>query len=1002
MRTITAPGVEIKEIDKSGYSPAMTGTACYVMGFAGKGEAYNAMQFTGRSAFVTYYGEPTNEPERYFYNTCMEVLNQNGVLYCARLPYDNESFEKAVAFKYDVTTGISINDLSSQTKSAYTYPEITKVDSTITDVAFINGSETPYMIDLSSVDAYRTDEEKAPANGIIIVDKTGSTYKKIIEDDRKGKAREILGIVPVITTAANGLYAQKLIEVEKQNVKFYENLGFCHTLLDGNDGIKYYTLDDYLNKTPETVFESSKELVTQINTIYKDYDIVYKELSTSIDTVESLYNTVNSLKTSSKSEDDIFSSLTAVEDLSTLESIAKDFNKVIDEFVEKIEASTGTASTEEMLSTVKSCYVLYSFDEKTDVKTDATVLSASDKITGTIFVNNANLNNAKMKELSSNMFEVTVNLTSVTEPIPFDELNVTFSENIPLVDEPEKEQGFTHKITFEIISQPDSDKNNFEIDDVDTEKPVNVSLNLVVASELADAVTTVGEFADKVKIIYSKLNTVAEYHASDGDDSIPSTVSLDANTYFPTIIYNPETAQFERDNLKKIGVVVYKTYIDPANGNKIAFEPVESFVGSLNKNDKDPNTGVTTFIDTIVNSQSEYIYFFSNCFSKKADKKVYENLDMIFARPCDDSGSLAFFSEQTVDDISIDKSILDGINKCFEKVSDINERDIDIIPDAGISNIASYLKAIFGNKGRYDMNITNEDTGESMLGMWKADSNNDALKIWRSVIQKYDNFCKNVRKDCMFIADGPRPLVLQGQKKIIRSSKPTNTIDTNILPYIMYITGLNTSYGAGYLDWYQVADEYTGDFFWLPPSAKAMAVYLNTDINYNYWDAPAGLNRGVIAALDVAFSPNSAQAGSIYEKNWNYSIKYPNDGIVLEGQKTFQVKPSAFDRVNVRRLFLRLERATYKAARYFVYEGNTAYNRQRLVDSIDPYFREAKVGGGVYDYKIICDDTNNDPTTIDRNEMKVAIGIKPVKSAEFILVDFIALSTGGSFEEAMG
>ena len=201
------------------------------------------------------------------------------------------------------------------------------------------------------------------------------------------------------------------------------------------------------------------------------------------------------------------------------------------------------------------------------------------------------------------------------------------------------------------------------------------------------------------------------------------------------------------------------------------------------------------------------------------------------------------------------------------------------------------------------------------------------------------------------------------------------------------------------MDWFEQADDYTGDFFWCPPSIKAMGVYVNTDVNFNYWDAPAGLNRGLIAATDVAFSPTIKQAGSIYEKCINYAVNYPNDGIVLEGQRTTQVKPSAFDRVNVRRLFCRLERMAYKISRYFLYEGNTAYTRQRLVDALDPYFKEAKVGGGIYDYKIVCDESNNTPTTIDRNELHVSIGIKPVKTIEFIMIDFVAASTGASWQE---
>jgi hypothetical protein len=237
----------------------------------------------------------------------------------------------------------------------------------------------------------------------------------------------------------------------------------------------------------------------------------------------------------------------------------------------------------------------------------------------------------------------------------------------------------------------------------------------------------------------------------------------------------------------------------------------------------------------------------------------------------------------TKEDISISKSILDGLNKSFDKVSDINKLDIDIVPDAGLANIASYLKAIFGDKGPYDLSIT-DSMGNSMLGMWKCVKATDpAVKMWKTVEMKLDNFCKNIRKDCMFIADGLRPLVLQGQKKIIRDTKPSHTIDANILPYLPAICGLNTNYGAGYVDWFEQADDYTGDFFWVPPSIKAMGVYINTDVNFDYWLAPAGLNRGIISATDVAFSPTGKQAGSFYEKNWNYAINYPQDGIVLEG-----------------------------------------------------------------------------------------------------------------------
>lgn len=112
IRLLDAPGIEIHEIDKSQYTPSMIGTKCFVAGFATKGEPYVPMQFTSKTAWQTYYGEPDNEAERYFYNACSEVINQNGVLYCARLPYDNESLDRMVAYKYKVYAN-STNQISS-------------------------------------------------------------------------------------------------------------------------------------------------------------------------------------------------------------------------------------------------------------------------------------------------------------------------------------------------------------------------------------------------------------------------------------------------------------------------------------------------------------------------------------------------------------------------------------------------------------------------------------------------------------------------------------------------------------------------------------------------------------------------------------------------------------------------------------------------------------------------------------------------------------------------
>lgn len=908
LRVITSPGVEIREIDKSGYTTVPTGTSVYLKGFTSKGEPYRPMEITTRSAFEQIYGAPDNEAERYTYAAACETLNQGGRLWMARLPYDNKSFEKMVGIKYKV------NYSDSDITDSSVYNVITEADNEITKAAFIEGGKDPITYDLSTIYEYRADEAKVPANTFLIVDTTGATYNRVTEDSRKGENREVIGIVPVVTTAANALYVQSLISVGLQDIYHYEPLN--------HDYLKTLKTSEFSNAGL-----SSTDVVVQFNT-KGAFNLISDEQKLSTKFVGSL------------------------KDYPTLDMA---YSHAVSQF----------STWGEEISAVDSKYILDSI--------------SCDKDTGLILVEtDGNSMTPEQITTLNDLGKATQKLVDYYEAhYPINTLgNIAVALYKLSVD-----HGNT--IPYDLTASLHNDTiNDF----------VNIAIELMEGANISVSWYATFKYRDALNKPYFE------------SEQIPQTQSLDAAAFFPTIQPASEGGGFDPEHLKDIGVVVYKMYLDPAEGNKVSYEAVEAYAGSLYKDDKDPNTGVTKFIDTIINSQSNYINFFSNCFSTTAAKEFYlKDCDILIATPSD-GASLGFYTSMTAKDISISKSILDGMNKCFDQVEDINKLDIDIVPDAGLANIASYIKAIFGDKGPYDLTIT-DDIGNSLLKMWKCKkATDDPVKMWKTIEMKHDNFCKNIRKDCMFIADGLRPLVLEGQKKIVRDTKPINSIDKDILPFVPAICGLNTNYGAGYLDWFEQADDYTGDFFWCPPSIKAMGIYINTDLNFEYWDAPAGLNRGVVAATDVAFSPNGRQAGSIYEKNWNYAINYPQDGIVLEGQKTFQTKPSALDRVNVRRTMLRLERQVYKTVRYFVYENNTAYTRQRVVDAIEPIMKACwKSGnGGINRYKIVCDDKINDANTIDNNELKVQIGIVPNKSAEFILVDFVLGNQSSTWAELLG
>lgn len=366
-------------------------------------------------------------------------------------------------------------------------------------------------------------------------------------------------------------------------------------------------------------------------------------------------------------------------------------------------------------------------------------------------------------------------------------------------------------------------------------------------------------------------------------------------------------------------------------------------------------------------------------------------------RNIDDANIMLGFYPEMAEPIITYTTIAQSLNKILDTMSDIHTSEIDVVCDAGISNIAQFVKQV------YDPSA---DDGEDVGGLYqpvkyssffKFNKNTD-LAYWKTIVYKFDTFCK-FRGDCMFCTDGPRAMVLIGNKQVVRKTKKDTSIDLNILPYLSKIAGFNTSYGAGYLNWYRTISDYTGDTLWVPPSIKAMGTYILTDRQYNWWDAPAGMRRGVINLIETSFNPNRVQAGEIYDVNWNYAIHYLNDGIIQEGQKTFQTRQSALDRVNVRRLIGRIKRYVYFASRQFLYEPHTAAIREKYVKTITPFFQDLMNRGGLYGFKIICDETNNTPEVIDRNELRVKIGIKPVKTIEFIIIDLCVLNTGASWTE---
>jgi phage tail sheath protein FI len=176
-----------------------------------------------------------------------------------------------------------------------------------------------------------------------------------------------------------------------------------------------------------------------------------------------------------------------------------------------------------------------------------------------------------------------------------------------------------------------------------------------------------------------------------------------------------------------------------------------------------------------------------------------------------------------------------------------------------------------------------------------------------------------------------------------------------------------------------------------------------TSINAYPWFSPAGQQRGIINnAIKLAYNPNKAQRDQLYPKRVNSIITQPGVGTLLFGDKTALGYASAFDRINVRRLFLTVEQALQKAAQAQLFELNDELTRANFRNIVEPYLRDVQAKRGLYGFLVVCDTTNNTPDVIDNNEFRADIFLKPAKSINYVTLTFVATRTGVSFEEVAG
>jgi hypothetical protein len=480
-------------------------------------------------------------------------------------------------------------------------------------------------------------------------------------------------------------------------------------------------------------------------------------------------------------------------------------------------------------------------------------------------------------------------------------------------------------------------------------------------------------------------------------ESLPTEFDFKSDTFDDSLVF---------------GLFKLKTTIFNQDTITLDYNLVEGYVGSVysKRTQNNPTFGTpnTFFIDTIVNNKSNNIKVITNPYiansgiwtaedGKPAKKiRISNNLKAMYPT--------SVYLQQNNNTSKDLGNVPLKLQRILNQIQNNENINVDVVVEGGLGTIwagAKYKREKDANNSEYifdenyyvDISELKNTSGEIVAGI-----NSD----YSAIANKFVTFATD-RKDHLFIADPLRYIFVQGRN--YKTIKDKNYVFSNDIYWGLknQFAAYQCSYMASYGNWLKVTDDFTTQDVWVPPSGFIASIIATSSQILFPWAAPAGLNRGtLINVLDIGVDATQKQSDLLYKININPISFFGVDGFAVFGQKTLYRKPSAFDRINVRRLFLTLEKQTKELLKYYVFEPNTFTTRQRLVGALLPIFDKAKLNDGLYEYEIVCDERNNTPDVIDNNELKVSIYIKPVRTAEFILADFIGTRTGVTFSEIIG
>lgn len=488
----------------------------------------------------------------------------------------------------------------------------------------------------------------------------------------------------------------------------------------------------------------------------------------------------------------------------------------------------------------------------------------------------------------------------------------------------------------------------------------------------------------------------------------PSGRKLDA-TFADTTVSFEVAAQTEDTqsviNPKKddfISVVVSKVKPSTLEAGKFDIEVVESFNGSIFPNSIDSVSQESNYIGTLINENSNFISFYG----KKDYGEKYNKDENTILIADQEAFGLSWAEGQKFEGSDPEIKLTKAVTVADAEGDEIDWTKLVLRP--ALEKLKNNIKFVF--RDFYDFGMSsvplyiNSETKEynPTASLEYPTSSDKDIKItaWKKIQKACTQFCQYKHKLSMFHGDAPRGLVLNGTLSKIDDLRE-DAMNKIFTPKVTQKVSIKDSaYGQVNVQWYEIIDMFIKTKMWIPSSIILAGDITNNDINGNVWDAPAGHRYGLVTnVIRPAFNPDADLADRLYSNCLNYGNSWPTGTMTIEGQKTSYAENSALNRINVRRLMIWLERFTQNVSAGYIYEPNTASTRNNFVAELDTEFSRCKILGGLYDYKLVCDESNNSPEVIDRNELRIFIAVQPTRTVEYILANFSIFKTGANLEE---